>query len=110
MVGQVLWSVAHLAMVGSSFTLLTMALLVSHHVFAAWHGDRRLEAAHGEKFEVVKARTSVINKERKGREREREREQKKGVKGRHIRRGTFSGNVGCIRARTDSRSTTPTRS
>jgi zeta-carotene isomerase len=59
MVGQVLWSAAHVAMVGSSFTLLTMLLLVGHHAFAAWHGDRRLAAAHGDKFQVVKARTSV---------------------------------------------------
>merc|ERR1719460_2319372 len=42
MVGQVMWSVAHLAMVGTSFTLLTMILLVGHHVFAVWNGDRRL--------------------------------------------------------------------
>ena len=57
--GQCLWSAAHLAMVGSTFTALTMALLVGHHAFAVWHGDRRLEAAHGADFEYVRERTSV---------------------------------------------------
>jgi len=59
MVGQLLWSAAHLSMVGSSFTALTMALLVGHHLFAVWHGDRRLEAEHGDAFRAVKERTSV---------------------------------------------------
>lgn len=59
-VGQAMWSAAHLAMVGTSFTALTMALLVGHHAFACWNGDRRLEAAHGEKFLKIKERTSII--------------------------------------------------
>jgi len=59
-VGQCLWSAGHLAMVGTSFTALTMALLVGHHAFACWHGDERLEAAHGEDFLGIKARTSVV--------------------------------------------------
>lgn len=58
-VGQYMWSAAHLAMVGSSFTALTMALLVSHHWFACWHGDRRLRVAHGAAFDAIEARTSV---------------------------------------------------
>jgi len=60
MIGQVMWSAAHLAMVGSTFNALTMALLVGHHVFACWNGDRRLLEAHGDAFEVVKERTSVV--------------------------------------------------
>mmetsp|Transcript_5432 Transcript_5432/g.12376 ORF Transcript_5432/g.12376 Transcript_5432/m.12376 type:complete len:388 (+) Transcript_5432:128-1291(+) len=59
-VGQVMWSAAHLAMVGTSFTALTMALLVGHHAFACWNGDRRLEAEHGENFLKIKEKTSVI--------------------------------------------------
>ena len=59
-VGQAMWSAAHLAMVGTSFTALTMALLVGHHAFACWNGDRRLEAEHGENFLKIKERTSVI--------------------------------------------------
>jgi len=59
-VGQTMWSAAHLAMVGTSFTALTMALLVGHHAFACWNGDRRLEAEHGENFLKIKERTSVI--------------------------------------------------
>ena len=59
-VGQTMWSAAHLAMVGTSFTALTMALLVGHHAFACWNGDRRLEAEHGDKFLAIKERTSVI--------------------------------------------------
>mmetsp|Transcript_18506 Transcript_18506/g.30286 ORF Transcript_18506/g.30286 Transcript_18506/m.30286 type:complete len:388 (+) Transcript_18506:113-1276(+) len=59
-VGQAMWSGAHLAMVGTSFTALTMALLVGHHYFACWNGDRRLEAEHGESFLKIKERTSII--------------------------------------------------
>jgi zeta-carotene isomerase len=62
LVGQALWSTAHLAMVGTSFTALTMALLVGHHVFASWNGDRRYEAFFGPQVwtEQVRARTSVV--------------------------------------------------
>lgn len=60
LVGQVIWSAAHLAWVGTPFTLETMALLVAHHLFAAWNGDRRLAAKHGEAFEYMRARTSVV--------------------------------------------------
>jgi zeta-carotene isomerase len=60
MVGQVMWSSAHLAMVGSSFNALTMALLVGHHLFACWNGDRRLLAEHGDDFEAVRERTSIV--------------------------------------------------
>ena len=59
MVGQVMWSAGHLAMVGSTFNALTMALLVGHHLFACWNGDRRLLAEHGDDFEAVRERTSV---------------------------------------------------
>ena len=60
MVGQVMWSGAHLAMVGSTFNALTMSLLVGHHLFACWNGDRRLAEEHGDSFEEVKARTSTV--------------------------------------------------
>jgi zeta-carotene isomerase len=59
-VGQAMWSAAHLAMVGTSFTALTMALLVGHHYFACWNGDRRLEDEHGDRFLAIKGRTSVV--------------------------------------------------
>mmetsp|Transcript_8295 Transcript_8295/g.12771 ORF Transcript_8295/g.12771 Transcript_8295/m.12771 type:complete len:370 (+) Transcript_8295:56-1165(+) len=59
-VGQSMWSAAHLAMVGTSFTALTMALLVGHHYFACWNGDRRMYDQHGEAFSKVKERTSII--------------------------------------------------
>jgi zeta-carotene isomerase len=59
-VGQSMWSAAHLAMVGTSFTALTMALLVGHHWFACWNGDRRLYDEHGDNFLKVKERTSII--------------------------------------------------
>lgn len=59
-VGQGMWSAAHLAMVGTSFTALTMALLVAHHGFACWNGDRRLYDEHGEDFLKIKERTSII--------------------------------------------------
>ena len=59
-VGQVMWSAAHLAMVGTTFTALTMALLIGHHYFACWNGDRRLEAEHGEDFVKIRDRTSIM--------------------------------------------------
>jgi uncharacterized membrane protein len=60
MVGQVIWCVAHTLWIGTTFTLLTSIGLVLHHLFAVWHGDRRLLACYGSAFEEVKARTSVI--------------------------------------------------
>ena len=59
-IGQTMWSAAHLAMVGTSFTALTMALLVAHHAFACWNGDRRLLAEHGDNFVKLKERTSIV--------------------------------------------------
>mmetsp|Transcript_29646 Transcript_29646/g.60156 ORF Transcript_29646/g.60156 Transcript_29646/m.60156 type:complete len:409 (-) Transcript_29646:108-1334(-) len=59
-VGQVLWSLAHLAMVGTSFDLLTQTLLVGHHAFACWNGDRRLLAEHGDNFRRIEERTSIV--------------------------------------------------
>ena len=59
-VGQTLWSAAHLAMVGTSFTALTMLLLVLHHAFACWNGDRRYYDRHGEAFVKIKERTSIL--------------------------------------------------
>jgi uncharacterized membrane protein len=60
MVGQVIWCIAHTLWIGTTFTLLTSVGLVLHHLFAVWHGDRRLLARYGDAFEVAKARTSVI--------------------------------------------------
>jgi uncharacterized membrane protein len=60
MVGQVIWCFAHTLWIGSTFTLVTSLGLIAHHLFAVWHGDRRLEKRYGESFLVVKQRTSVI--------------------------------------------------
>ncbi len=60
MVGQVIWCVAHTLWIGTSFTLVTSLGLVLHHLFAVWHGDRRLIARYGEAFAQVKERTSII--------------------------------------------------
>jgi zeta-carotene isomerase len=61
-IGQCMWSVGHLIMVGTSFTALTMALLVGHHGFSCWNGDRRYKQEFGEETwnTVIKERTSVI--------------------------------------------------
>jgi len=59
MVGQVIWCIAHTLWLGTSFTLLTSLGLIAHHLFAVWHGDRRLEDRYGEAFLKVKERTSV---------------------------------------------------
>lgn len=60
MVGQVIWCIGHTLWIGTTFTLLTSFGLVLHHLFAVWHGDRRLLARYGDAFEAAKARTSVI--------------------------------------------------
>lgn len=60
MVGQIIWCVAHTLWIGTTFTLITSIGLVAHHLFAVWHGDRRLYARYGEAFEKVKQRTSTI--------------------------------------------------
>lgn len=60
MVGQVLWCIAHTLWIGTTFTLLTSVGLVLHHLFAVWHGDRRLLSQYGSAFQEVKERTSVI--------------------------------------------------
>jgi uncharacterized membrane protein len=60
MVGQVIWCLAHTLWLGTSFTLLTSLGLIAHHLFAVWHGDRRLQTRYGDTFLKVKERTSVI--------------------------------------------------
>jgi uncharacterized membrane protein len=60
MVGQVIWCAAHLLWVGTSFMVVTSIGLILHHLFAVWHGDRRLQARYGESFESLKSRTSVV--------------------------------------------------
>lgn len=59
-IGQIIWCVAHTLWLGTSFTLLTSVGLIAHHLFAVWHGDRRLEQRYGDAFRDLKARTSVI--------------------------------------------------
>ena len=60
MVGQVMWCIAHTLWIGTTFTLLTSIGLVMHHLFAVWHGDKRLLARYGEAFEAARDRTSVL--------------------------------------------------
>lgn len=60
MVGQVIWCIAHTLWIGTSFTLLTSIGLVLHHLFAVWHGDKRMRARYGESFEALTSRTSII--------------------------------------------------
>ncbi len=60
MVGQVIWCIAHLVWIGSSFMVLTSVGLIGYHLFAVWHGDYRLERKYGQSFLELKARTSVI--------------------------------------------------
>jgi uncharacterized membrane protein len=59
-VGQVLWCATHLLWIGSSFMVVTCAGLIGHHLFAVWHGDRRLRQRFGAAFEELRASTSVI--------------------------------------------------
>jgi len=59
-VGQVLWCATHLLWIGTSFTAVACAGQIAHHLFAVWHGDRRLAARFGEAFGELKASTSVL--------------------------------------------------
>jgi zeta-carotene isomerase len=59
-VGQGIWCAAHSLWVGTSFTLLTSALLMAHHLFSVWNGDRRLKDKHGDAFDQIQSRTSVM--------------------------------------------------
>ena len=58
--GMFLWNVAHVLWMGSGFALWTGILLTGYHVFAVWHGDRRLKIRYGRAFEEFKSRTSVL--------------------------------------------------
>ena len=60
MVGQVIWCIAHTLWIGSTFTLVTSLGLIAHHLFAVWHGDRRLQSRYGDSFIKVKERTSIV--------------------------------------------------
>jgi uncharacterized membrane protein len=59
MVGQLIWCVAHSLWIGSSFTIVTSIGLMAHHLFAVWHGDRRLLKRYGDDFIAAQARTSI---------------------------------------------------
>ena len=59
-IGQILWCLTHALWIGSSFMLVTCFGLVAHHLFAVWHGDRRLKERFGKAFDELKATTSVL--------------------------------------------------
>ena len=59
-IGQILWCLTHALWIGSSFMLVTCFGLVAHHLFAVWHGDRRLKARFGDAFDELKASTSIL--------------------------------------------------
>lgn len=59
-VGQFLWCLAHTLWLGTTTAVAASAILVAHHAFSVYHGDRRLETRHGEAFEYIKSKTSVI--------------------------------------------------
>ena len=58
--GQIIWCIAHTLWIGSSFTLVTSIGLIAHHLFAIWHGDKRLENKFGKEFQVFQKSTSII--------------------------------------------------
>ena len=59
-IGQILWCMTHALWIGSSFMLVTCVGLIAHHLFAIWHGDRRLKARFGEAFDELRASTSIV--------------------------------------------------
>jgi uncharacterized membrane protein len=60
MVGQIIWCIAHSLWIGTTFMLVTSFGLIAHHLFAVWHGDRRLENRYGDAFVKAKQRTSIV--------------------------------------------------
>ena len=58
--GQIIWCLAHTLWIGTSFTFITSLGLISHHLFAIWHGDRRMEIKFGEEFHKFKDSTSIF--------------------------------------------------
>ena len=58
--GQIIWCLAHTLWIGTSFTFITSLGLILHHLFAIWHGDKRLEIKFGEEFYKYKDSTSII--------------------------------------------------
>ena len=58
--GQIIWCIAHTLWIGTSFTLITSIGLILHHLFAIWHGDKRLANKFGEEYEKYKQTTSII--------------------------------------------------
>lgn len=58
--GQIMWCLAHSAWLGTSTAVSASTILVLHHLYSVWHGDRRLKMKHGEAFEIMKERTSVV--------------------------------------------------
>tara|TARA_Y100001968_G_scaffold276331_1_gene270552 strand:- start:1037 stop:1768 length:732 start_codon:yes stop_codon:yes gene_type:complete len=59
-IGQILWCLTHGLWIGSSFMMVTCLGLIAHHLFAIWHGDRRLKAKFGSQFEELRKNTSII--------------------------------------------------
>jgi len=59
-VGQVMWCAAHSAWIGSSTAVAASSVLVAHHLFSMWHGDTRLEKKHGQAFQAMKEKTSIM--------------------------------------------------
>ena len=58
--GQIIWCFAHTLWIGTSFTLITSIGLILHHLFAIWHGDKRLSNRFGDEFEKFRKITSII--------------------------------------------------
>ncbi|MEM9137763.1 MAG: NnrU family protein, partial [Cyanobacteria bacterium P01_F01_bin.42] len=52
--------IAHTLWLGTTFTLVTSCGLIAHHLFAVWHGDRRLLKRYGDAFIKVRDRTSIF--------------------------------------------------
>jgi zeta-carotene isomerase len=58
--GQFLWCFAHSLYLGTSTAVAASAILLLHHGFACYHGDRRLQTRHGREFEYIKSKTSIV--------------------------------------------------
>lgn len=58
--GQIIWCIGHEIWLGSSFGMVACLGLIAHHLFGAWHGDRRLESKYGKEWRDYARRTSIL--------------------------------------------------
>ena len=58
--GQFLWCFAHTLWLGTTTAAAASSILLLHHAFSTYAGDKRLRERHGEDFDFIESRTSIV--------------------------------------------------